>query len=236
MRIYFNIEKNLYTDIQTSIEFAKDAFSNFEAYQKANIELINRQGTATQQQQQQQQRELQTLNTVTKGANTLISSIASFASGDIGSGITNLLGGGVNIASEEIKFNMQMQNDKANLQLQQQQALERAQSILTPVNEFSGSVPLHIAFLTQPQTTKITTGGLYYFSLGYLDLNDVQLQILRRYIFDNKILQKATDTTALSAPEWTNGIYQVRINNRSAINTRKDLIIFVEDAAEDAAE
>lgn len=361
IRIYIDIEKNIYTDIVNTLEFAKNAYSNFEAYQKSNIELVNSQNLAALQQQQQQKRNLQTVSSVTNGVNTAIGAISQFASGNIAGGITSILSGGANIASEEIKFNMQQQNEIANNKLAAAQALERARSTITPSSDLKGSISL---------TTALK--GAYNADINYITpiilskitLTDMQLYSVQKYIFDSAITEKVNDQknlfdistltnnynvdtvitdsdiivtatsigtfrrvtsqpiflkagtyyldmkreiisgtsilsdstsiaiynalddtfisngrgiktftedifiniqlylsrgTALTdlvsirfydlslkhlnhpqitKPEWQtlDNYYQVKIANRSAINTRKDLIIFVEDAAEDAAE
>lgn len=235
MRVYVDIEKNIYTDIVTTLEFAKNAYSNFEAYQKANIELVNSQNTAALQQQQQQKRGLQTISSVTSGVNTAIGAVSQFASGNIAGGITGLLSGGVNIASEEIKFNMQQQNERANNKLAAAQALERARGTITPSSDLNGSINLATAIYSELQGA---TSTARYLHILKITLTDMQLAAIEKYIFENFAMDKITDITQITKPEWQtlNNFYQIKIANRSAINTRKDLIIFAEDAAEDAEE
>jgi len=190
IRIYIDIEKNIYTDIVNTLEFAKNAYSNFEAYQKSNIELVNSQNLAALQQQQQQKRNLQTVSSVTSGVNTAIGAISQFASGNIAGGITGLLSGGVNIASEEIKFNLQQQNEIANNKLAAAQALERARSIITPSSDLKGSVSLITALkgAYNADTNYITS-----VILSKITLTDMQMYSVQKYIFDNAITEKVND-------------------------------------------
>lgn len=231
MRVYVDIEKNIYTDIITTLEFAKNAYSNYEAYQKANIELVNNQNNAALQQQQQQKRDLQTVSSVTSGVNTAIGAVSQFASGNIAGGITGLLSGGINIASEQIKFNMQQQNERANNKLAAAQALERARGTITPSSDLNGSINLATAIYSELQGA---TSTARYLHILKITLTDMQLYSVQKYIFDNLITEKITDITQITKPEWQTlfNYYQIKITNRSAINTRKDLIIFAEDAAE----
>ncbi len=228
IRIYIDIEKNIYTDIVTTLEFAKDAYSNFDAYKKANVELVNSQTNATLQQQQQQKRGLQTVNSVTSGVNTAIGAVSQFASGNTSGGITGLLSGGANIASEEIKFNMQQQNEKANNKLAAAQALESARSTITPSSDLKGSVNLVTALKGAYNETRNYITPII---LSKITLTNIQLYSVQKHIFHNLMTEKITDISQITKPEWQTlfNYYQIKITNRSAINTRKDLIIFAED-------
>ena len=96
---------------------------------------------------------MQTVSSVTSGVNTAIGVISQFASGNIAGGITGLLSGGVNIASEEIKFNMQQQNERANQKLAAAQALERTRATIVPSSDLNGSINLATAIYER--TTRI---------------------------------------------------------------------------------
>lgn len=231
IRIYIDIEKNIYTDIVNTLEFAKNVYSNFEAYQKSNIELVNSQNNAALQQQQQQKRGLQTVSSVTSGVNTAIGAVSQFASGNILGGVTGLLSGGANIASEEIKFNMQQQNERANNKLAAAQALERARSTITPSSDLKGSVSLITALKGAYNADENYITPII---LSKVRLTPMQMYTIQKYIFDNAITDKVSNISQIVKPEWQTiyNFYQAKISNKSAINTRKDLIIFVEDAEE----
>lgn len=235
IRIYVDIEKNIYTDIVNTLEFAKNAYSNFDAYIKSNIELVNRQNLTALQQQQQQKRDLQNLDHVISGANSLQRAAFSLGMGSVGGAIGALVGGAVSIAADEAKFNMQQQNEIANNKLAAAQALERARSTITPSSELKGSVSLATALRGAYDATHNYITPVI---LSKITLTDMQLYNVQKYIFDNLITEKITDITQIKKPEWQKffNYYQIKITNRSAINTRKDLIIFVEDTAEDATE
>ena len=66
----------------------------------------------------------------------------------------------------------------------------------------------------------------------YLNTDSALVDLLSVRFYNISI--KYLNHPQVTKPEWQtlNNYYQVKIANRSAINTRKDLIIFVEDAEE----
>lgn len=226
LRFYIDYERNVYEDVQTTFEFARSAYSNYDAYQKANIELTNRQSLDTLRQQQKQQRDIQTVNSVHSGFNTALNAIGNIASGNFAGAAMGVLGGAGNIAADEIKFNMSRQNETANQKLSAAQAHERARSVIVPSSELHGSLSMLNAFTSM----LAAQGKTSLYTLNYIVLNPFQLACLEKYIFENVITDKIINMSQLTKPAWQtlHNFYQVKIANRSALNNRKDLIIFVE--------
>ena len=231
IRIYVDIERNIYTDIITTLEFAKNAYSNYEAYTKSNIELVNNQNIASLNQQQQQQRKTQTLDNVISGANSFKNAAFSLGMGSPLGAIGALVGGGIEIAADEAKFNLSQQNATANQKLAASQAMDKLRTTIVPSSDLKGSVNL----TTVLQATDITT--LYkicFITLSKIVLTDMQKYSLIKYAFDNIITEKITSIAQIKKPAWqtVNNCYQVKLCNVNPLNTRKDLIIFVEDSEE----
>ena len=228
MRAYIDIERNIYTEIPTTIEYAKSAYSNYEAYQKANIDLLNGQEKAALAQTHEQQRNIKNIEHLQSGVNAATSALWSFGFGNIAGGIGSLVGGATNMAFDEKKFNMKQQNDTANLRLQSTQAHERAAAAVVPSSDIKGSINLTTSIKTVRDNTQ---ASLSLITTNYITANDIQMSQLEKYIFDNSITEKVTNISQITKPTWQtlNKFYQVKICNRSALNTRKDLIIFVED-------
>lgn len=226
LRVYIDYERNVYEDIQTTFEYAKDAYSNYDAFQKSNIELTNRQNAAALILQQKQQRDMQTVNSVATGFNTALGAAGSFAAGDIAGGVMNIVGGAANIAADEIKSNMRQQNDTANQNLTAAQAHERARSVIVPSSELHGSLSILNAFISM----LAAQGKTSLYTLKFIDLNRMQMACLEKFVFDNVITDKITDISQIVKPLWQqyNNFFQVKIANRSALNNRKDFIIFAE--------
>lgn len=226
LRVYVDYDRNVFEDVQTTFEFAKNAYSNFDAYQKSNIELTNRQAFNALRQQQEQARDLQTVDTAFAAANTVMNSVSSFASGNIAGGVTGLLGGAANIAQQEIKFNMQQQNQTANAKLAAAQQLEKARSTIVPSSELHGSLSFLDAFVSRLSDN----GNAALYSISSIRLNGLQMACVERYAFDNLITDKITNVSQIVKPAWQtlHNYFIVKIENRSAINNRKGLIIFAE--------
>ena len=229
IRVFIDIEKNIYTDIVTTLEFAKDAYSNFDAYKKSNIELVNAQNNATLKQMQAQKRETQNLNHIISGANTIKGAAFSMGMGSQLGAAGALVSGAIGIAAEEAKFNMQQQNDRANLKLSSAHALELAQKTIVPSEELRGSVALITALkdIYNVNAAKICTA----FVLSKIVVPAWEKYMLVRYVFENYIMDKINAVAQITKPQWqtVNNCYQIKICNRNPLNTRKDLIIFAED-------
>lgn len=225
MRVYTNKNKEIYTDIPTTFEFIKSAYSNYEAYQKSNIDLLNNQSFETLKQQQAQQRKLQTLDSVAKGASSVGNALFAFGMGNVAGGVGQLIGGAAGVATDEIKHNMKTQNDTANAKLSAAQAHERARASITPSSEIKGSVNI----VTALYSVLRDNGTVALFYVKYLNIGNNEKALIQKYAFENAITDKITGVEQIQKPTWADSYYQAKICNRSAVNTRKDLIIFVED-------
>ena len=226
IRVYIDLERNIYTDIQTTLEYAKNAYSNYEAYQKSNIDLINAQELATLKQTQTQARELQDFEHLSTGAKSVGAALFSLGIGNIAGAAGMALGAGANMAIDEKKHNLKTQNDTANQRLNAAQAHEKRTATITPSSDLQGSINLQTSLRTK------TTGLSAQLTLATITTiapTAAQFKILQKYVFENTLLEKITDISQIQKPEWASSYYQTRICNRSALNTRKDLIVFTED-------
>lgn len=237
IRVYVDYERNIYTDIQTTFEFAKNAYSNYDAYKAANIDLTQQQQFDMLKQQQKQARDLQTVDTSFAAVSGVMGAaqaagagfVAGGAGGAVLGGLTSAAKSAASIAQNEIKFNMQQQNQIANAKLAALQEHERARSTIVPSSELHGSLTFLDAFIA------VLTGSEYdyvsaYYTLRYIDLNDIQLAQVEKYAFDGAITDKINAVSQITRPEWQtlHPFYQVKIENRSAINNRKSLLVFAE--------
>ena len=229
IRVYVDIEKNIYKDIITSIEFAKNAYSNFDAYKKSNIELLNNQKFDMLKQQQSQKRSMQDVDNILTIADTLKNASFSAGLGSVSGAIGAVASGGLNILGSEMKLNLTNQNEKANLKLLNAQALETSRYTITPSEELKGSISLTTALKAVYNST---ANYITPITLSQITISTMQLYSIQKYVFDNFITEKVTNISQLTKPTWQtlNNFYQVKIKNKSPINTRKDLIIFVENA------
>lgn len=226
LRVFVDYNRNIFTEIQTSFEFAKNAYSNYEAYQKANIDLANNQAFAALEQQQQQQQTMQTFNNVETAINTTVGAAFSLGMGNYAGAASMAVGGVLSVATDNIKLAMQQQNDIANLKLAAEQAQEKARCTIVPISELVGSISIIDAF----KSLIGNNGKCSLYSLRYIDLNNMQIAAIEKYVFDNYIMDKINDVTQITKPQWQtlHNYFQVKIVNRSATNTRKDFIIFAE--------
>lgn len=94
-----------YIELQTSLEFEKNAYSDFEAYKKANIELV-------QQQEKAQLKINQTKNLASLGMNQLFSSISNKVNA-----LGKFLTGGLGLDDAFSSTNLSGLQDVANLSL-----------------------------------------------------------------------------------------------------------------------
>lgn len=230
MRCYIDVSQNHYQDIMTDWEYIKSAFSNYEAYAKGNMYLVQWQQTAALDQRQQQARELQTVDTAFSAANTVTSTIKSAATGNYLGAASNLVGGAANIAQSEIKFNMHQQNDRANLGLSQYQERERARKTLVPSSERSGTISPTTYLTAIPAVSQNNNKIHSFFTRHYFNVTQNVLAVLERYIFESQVTDKYNAIYDLAKPDWQtrHNYFQVKIENNSIINNRKGLIIFAE--------
>lgn len=243
MRVFTDFDRNVYTDIETTFEFARDAYSNYDAYKKANIDLIQRQQTASLALQQEQQLKQAAVNAafdVYSGINNA----AQSAGEDIVSG--NLIGAGVSLAKgvkntivsaakNAIITGMQVQAERANLRLAQAQAHEQARETIVNAGDLGGSLQYIEAFLGDmaEQGRPQDAFGYSFFSLSVLDISDIDARRLERYAFDMDIIDAIRDNSNITRPawQWLHSFYQMRIKNKSPLNNKKDFIIFADGGA-----
>lgn len=223
LRVFVDFEKNVYVDIETSIEYVKDAYSNYEAYKKANIDLVQTQQARALRQQQQQQWETFTAKNTAQGVSTLLNMIF------------NPLGaikGAADYASNSITntmlLNMMQENERANLKLAQVQEHERARATILPASELNGSLTFASAVFNK-NAMRDNTEAVTLFALRYANItNDITFHSLERYIFDNDINDKVQDVADIKLPTWQklHNYYKAYLKNTNPKNNRKALTVY----------
>lgn len=234
IRVWSDFDRNIYTDIQTSFEFAKNAYSNYDAYKSANLDLVQAQENATFKQMQEQARRSfnvsQVFSNIRGAVGTLeggISGASGGAAGAIAGAVTGTAKGalswGLSALEKTINFNMQQQNERANLRLAQAQARETATQTIIPSSDLSGSLSFLTAFATD-----ISTGKYAYFALRVATISDTQLRFFEKSAFSEMILDRITNANDIVRPVWQtlHNVYQLHLANKNPLNNRKDLILY----------
>ena len=229
LRVYQDFSRNIYTDIDTTFEYAQDTYSNFEAYKKANIELVQKQQNATLTQTQRQARDLQTVQNFFTGLNAGKSALTSLLSGKPSGAVDAIVNAGLQIAQSEITLNMQQQNERANQKLAQQQELERARDTIAPASELNGSVSLENA--SYGDKNQLGDFARYFiFGIRYFEIdNDAKRANIERYAFEQQIIDRITDNSQIVAPSWQtlHNFYQASFANKNPLSTRKAFTPYV---------
>lgn len=225
LRVYQSFAQNVYIDIVTTFEFARDAYSNYDAYKKANIDLVQAQQNATLEQTQRQERDLQTVNTSFMAANGALSAATS---GSIFGAIKSAANTALQIAQSEITFNMRQANDRANQKLSQQQEHEKARETITPASEQSGSIEFNDAFFTDVDEAKTRFTQIPLFVARYIPRTPALMKNLERYIFENEIMDRITDVEQITRPQWQtlHNYFMAKIQKTDPRNTRKAFIVY----------
>lgn len=243
MRIFTDFDRGVYTDIETTFEFTRDAYSNYEAYKKANIDLVQRQQTASLEQQQEQQRKQFIVNQIFatyEGVRDTITDTGSeLLNGDFGAaakaaarGIENVLLRG---AKAGILQKMSRQNAEANLRLAQEQAHEQARETIVNAGDLGGSLQYTEAFISDTYDAMRPQDVYPYslFTLSRLVASDIDMRRLERYAFDMDVIDKVRDAADVVRPAWQymHSFFQMRIKNKNPLNNKKDMIVFADGGA-----
>ena len=234
-KIWTDWERRIGIDIEVSIEFARDAYSNYEAYKKANITLVQRQATEALQLRQEQERKMQTSRNIFGGMSAGLNIANNIVSGNpigaIMSGAQSLLGG----IQKNVEFNMQQANERANLRLSQEQELERARETIIPGSELSGSVQFsNVGFSSAASIAPSYQHSMLTFCTSYsVRLSEAQMRLIERYIFENAITEKVINQNQLAKPLWQtlHNFFQVKIKNKNPLSARKAITIYVEKSS-----
>lgn len=238
MRIFTDFDRGVYTDIETTFEFTRDAYSNYEAYKKANIDLIQRQQSASLELQQEQQRKQFIVNQIFatyEGVRSTITDTGTeLLSGDLGAaakaaarGVENILLSG---AKAGISQKMARQNAQANLRLAQEQAHEQARETIVSAGDLGGSLQYSEAFISDTYDAMRPQDVYPYslFTLSRLVASDIDMRRLERYAFSTDIIDAIRDASDAVRPSWQylHNFFQMRIKNKNPLNNKKDMIIF----------
>ena len=232
LRVYKNFEQNRYEEFETSFEFNRDAYSNYDAYKKANIDLLQAQQDATLKQKQAQEREQlenqMTFQTVNAGLDTFIDAGTSFAKGNVTGGTRALVTGatswGFDALEGIVDFETAQQNARANQRLAQQQQHEQASKSIILASKVNGSVRFLEAF-----DTDMEWGARYtLMRLWIFDILREHVERFERFVFDKQMLEIARQPQDVAVPEWQSAhdYIQMRITNRSILNNKKGALLY----------
>lgn len=214
LRFYIDIYKNLFTDIQTSIEIEKNEFSNYLAYKRANIELVNKQAFDAFKLQQKAKDDQQRIE--------FISSTITATKNFISSAGLSLVNDVIKISTQEQKYNAQQQIEYANFKLLADQEHEKARAIITPTEILSGDLRIENIF----KSAEAAYYGSTAFIFQKISLSNEQKETLRQYLFDNAITSKVSAAADIITPNYLpDTLMQFKIANRDPRNTRKGLIV-----------
>ena len=235
LRVYIDVERNIYTDIDTTFEYAKNAYSNYEAYKKANIDLVQEQQKATLKLSQKNARIQQTIKTIYQSANAALNSAEAAGegfsqggwAGAIIQGLQSLGRSALNIGESETLFYAQQLSERANLALAQEQEHERARETILISEDLAGRT----AYTDIYATSSYEVGGdylIYFMQYLYADIDTTNIIEFSNYVYENKLLNKIFDITDDSLPEWQIAFdfYQKRIAKKSQLNTNKTLTVY----------
>lgn len=226
LRLYTNLNKNIYYEIPNAIQYSKAAFSNFDAYQKSNISLQHLQEREQLRLQQQQQKDMQAVNTAQSIFNNVSQSARTAAINPV-AGAVDLVSGAVNTGIDLYKQSKNRQNERANLALKQSQALAYARTSVSPSSYVNGDI--FISDIYKFAGRSINSNEIYSFSVLYLTEKDV-LRI-REYCVNNNIINQFDDfDPPKHVPQW--GVfapYKIFIKSKLG-NARKDAYLFAEFA------
>lgn len=181
IRIYTRFSANDFVDIDNSVEFDKNAFSNFQAYIKSNIALSNSQELAQLRLQQTWERRTHYLDQTEAG----IKGISSAVSGGLKSGVKGAVTAGLtaalDMADSEVRYQMKVAQQNAQTEMSQKQALERASQTIVPGTTLKGAVNLSDIY-------QITNGFNTSFSFKYFSLTKEAQRRLYNYLITNKYI------------------------------------------------
>lgn len=232
VRIFLDESNRIYQDIEMSVEYAKNAYSNYNAYRAANIDLINKQKFESMQLAHEQQKNNTVFNTISKIGDTAKGVVFNTAFGGGASGIVSLVNGVTNIVTDNIKTNMQQQNEIANSKLQRKQELELARATVVPSSEIHGNINT-ADFITNGLMT--SAAQLAAFSITYASFTSTNARLIEQYVFKNQITEKYNTFYSYPSLWGTQGCFQVDvINVNSAQNNRKPFTILCREKPDNA--
>lgn len=236
--IYYSMVNAPVIKIDTTFEYAKNAYSNYNAYIAANVDLSNRQNNDALKLQQKQQREMQNIDTAMNVVNTIGNTVKGGLQGFMSGGVvgaiagagSNLINGAIKTGMDELQFNMEQQNARANAKLAAEQAHERAAKTIVPSSDISGSIKSQTFFKS---TANFKNG--YLFSLIFCPFTTKQtLKRIAKYIFENSLTTDINTPNGqkpiINRPSWLANIfqyYQVKFVSTDPRNTHKDFTVYV---------
>lgn len=226
LRIHLDLLRNDYVDIATSIEFDKNAYSNYIAYKQANLQLSQ----AQEQKQIRLQRGQQFFQFQTDSAFAELSAtgdaIGKVIEGDYDGAISGAINYRFNSIQNAINFANKQAFVEQNLKLKQSHQRTAELRTIVPSSQLNGSQTLISAFATLQRSSVGTT----LYSVKSVVLSDTQMRVLEKYMLDNDIMDGVQSIADIAFPEWqtmrTIGGEKIRIENTYPALTRPAVVVY----------
>lgn len=226
LRIHIDLLRNDYVDIITSVEFDKNAYSNYIAYKQANLQLSQ----AQEQKQLRLQRGQQLFQFQTDSAFAELSAagdaIGKVVEGDYDGAISGAIK--YRVSSMQNAINLANRQAFAEQTLQLRQSNQRTANLRTivPSSQLNGTQTLISAFSTLQGSSVGTT----LYSVKSVVLSDTQMRVLEKYILDNNIMDGVQNVADIAFPEWQTlrmtGGMKIRLENTYPALTRPAAVVY----------
>lgn len=226
LRIHIDLLRNDYVDITTSIEFDKNAYSNYVAYKQANLQLSQ----AQEQKQLRLQRGQQLFQFQTDSAFAELSAagdaIGKVVEGDYDGAISGAINYRVNSIQKAINLANKQAFAEQDLQLKQSNQRTADLRTIVPSSQLNGTQTLISAFSTYQGSSVGTT----LYSVKSVVLSETQMRVLERYMLDNNIMDGVQSVADIAFPEWqtlrTMGGMKIRLENTYPALTRPAAVVY----------
>lgn len=202
IRFYRDYDANDYIDIPSTFEYTKSAFSNYEAYTKSNIELLNRQNLEQLKLSQEFDKKNFRLNQVNTGVGAIANSITRAGiAGSLAGAATAAQGIG-ELLTNDISYQYKVEMENRKNELSALQAREEAQSLIVPGTIINGTVSLEkIYHRLYPATGNEFISAIAFYTFIPSTTAEV---FLYRYVIKNKIVQPVESffNNVITYPEY----------------------------------
>lgn len=226
LRIHIDLLRNDYVDITTSIEFDKNAYSNFTAYKQANLQLVQDQEKSHFELQRAQQLFEYQTNAAFAELSATGDSVEKVIEEDYSGAISSAIRHGVNSVQNAIGFATKQAFAEQNFVLKQSQARTMALRTIVPSSRLNGTQTLISAFCTLEGSSVGTT----LYSVKSVLLSDTQMRVLEKYMLDSNIMDGVESVADIARPDWqtmrTRGGMKLRLENTYPALTRPPAVVY----------
>lgn len=192
IRFFQNYNLLKYIDIPCTLNYSKDAYSNYGAYVHANVTNDFKNREQSLQLQQRQNRTQLIFSTAIKGANAV---------GQVLTGNPFGITAGINAVTDVVTSfagtGIAEQNQRANLKLERDIAYNEASQTIIPGTLLQGDISLNFLKFSQNQIN-----FMYEY---YIQLHNEYYKNIYNYMISNKIVQPSLVAIRNHAPQWIRG-------------------------------